>query len=204
MSLAEKSVCPPPPQVSGAQQTTAGRNYRDGSKAVYSCPDGFQIAGTKEITCTGGRWPSPPQCVGQYWHKLLFQHFVRNICGTKSQPSSAGGCCYWPKIVINRELQESSRTQVAEKGANNCSLFIYTAFSELVCTIFSPSRAVCWFSYLLYCIRESQFWLGALNNVLHSVNYLLRSYSCNIDCLALLFICVVCAFQKNHVCHQNL
>ncbi|NXN86104.1 CFAH factor, partial [Bombycilla garrulus] len=60
---AEVSACPPPPQVPGAQQTTVGRNYRNGSKASFSCPDGFQLVGAKEITCTGGKWPSPPQCV---------------------------------------------------------------------------------------------------------------------------------------------
>ncbi|NXI30986.1 CFAH factor, partial [Sterrhoptilus dennistouni] len=58
-----ESVCPPPPQVPGAQQTTVGRNYRDGSKAAFSCPDGFHLDGTKEITCTEGKWQSPPHCV---------------------------------------------------------------------------------------------------------------------------------------------
>ncbi|XP_066048372.1 complement factor H-related protein 5-like [Chamaea fasciata] len=60
---AEESVCPPPPQVSGAQQTTVGRNYRHGSKAAFSCLDGFQLVGRKEITCIGGKWQSPPHCV---------------------------------------------------------------------------------------------------------------------------------------------
>ncbi|XP_064283972.1 complement factor H isoform X1 [Passer domesticus] len=60
---AEESVCPPPPQVPGAQQTTAGRNFRSGSKAFYSCPDGFQLVGREEITCTEGKWQSPPHCV---------------------------------------------------------------------------------------------------------------------------------------------
>ncbi|XP_014741355.1 PREDICTED: complement factor H [Sturnus vulgaris] len=60
---AEESMCPPPPQVSGARQTTVGRNYRNGSKAAYSCLDGFQLVGTKEITCTEGKWQSPPHCV---------------------------------------------------------------------------------------------------------------------------------------------
>uniref|UniRef100_A0A803V904 Complement factor H n=1 Tax=Ficedula albicollis TaxID=59894 RepID=A0A803V904_FICAL len=60
---AAESVCPPPPQVSGAQQTTVGRNYRSGSKAVFSCPDGFQLVGAKEITCAEGKWQSPPHCV---------------------------------------------------------------------------------------------------------------------------------------------
>ncbi|KAM4773144.1 complement factor H [Cyanocitta cristata] len=60
---AEESVCPPPPQVPGAQQTTVGRNYRNGSKAAFSCTDGFQLVGTREITCTDGKWQSPPHCV---------------------------------------------------------------------------------------------------------------------------------------------
>ncbi|NXP34715.1 CFAH factor, partial [Leiothrix lutea] len=60
---AEESVCPPPPQVSGAQKTTAGGNYRDGSKAAFSCLDGFHLVGKKEITCTEGKWQSPPHCV---------------------------------------------------------------------------------------------------------------------------------------------
>lgn len=68
VSLAEESVCPPPPQVFGAQQTTVGRNYRNGSKAAFSCHDGFQLVGTREITCIEGQWQSPPHCVGQYWH----------------------------------------------------------------------------------------------------------------------------------------
>ncbi|XP_063262791.1 complement factor H-like [Prinia subflava] len=60
---AEESVCPPPPQVSGAQQTTVGRSSRSGSKAAFSCPDGFLLVGRKEITCTEGKWQSPPHCV---------------------------------------------------------------------------------------------------------------------------------------------
>ncbi|NWW82452.1 CFAH factor, partial [Climacteris rufus] len=60
---AEENMCPPPPQVSGAQQTTVGRHYRNGSKAAFSCPNGFQLVGASEITCIDGRWQSPPQCV---------------------------------------------------------------------------------------------------------------------------------------------
>ncbi|NXM50324.1 CFAH factor, partial [Gymnorhina tibicen] len=59
----KKNGCPPPPQVSGAQQTTAGRNYRNGSKATFSCLDGFHLVGKREITCTEGKWQSPPHCV---------------------------------------------------------------------------------------------------------------------------------------------
>ncbi|XP_030809382.1 complement factor H [Camarhynchus parvulus] len=60
---AEKNVCPPPPQVPGTQQTTAGRNFRIGSKAFFSCPVGFQLVGTKDITCIDGKWQSPPHCL---------------------------------------------------------------------------------------------------------------------------------------------
>ncbi|KAM7014081.1 complement factor H [Passerculus sandwichensis] len=59
---AEKNACPPPPQVPGTQQTTAGRNFRIGSKAFFSCPVGFQLVGTKDITCIDGKWQSPPHC----------------------------------------------------------------------------------------------------------------------------------------------
>ncbi|NXU16031.1 CFAH factor, partial [Pardalotus punctatus] len=58
-----EGVCPPPPQVSGAQQTTVRSNYRNGSKATFSCPNGFQLVGTSEITCIEGKWQSPPHCV---------------------------------------------------------------------------------------------------------------------------------------------
>uniref|UniRef100_A0A8C3NBT9 Uncharacterized protein n=1 Tax=Geospiza parvula TaxID=87175 RepID=A0A8C3NBT9_GEOPR len=61
--IAEKNVCPPPPQVPGTQQTTAGRNFRIGSKAFFSCPVGFQLVGTKDITCIDGKWQSPPHCL---------------------------------------------------------------------------------------------------------------------------------------------
>ncbi|NWV87475.1 CFAH factor, partial [Machaerirhynchus nigripectus] len=60
---AKKSGCPPPPHVSHAQQTTAGINYRNGSKATFSCPNGFKLFGKREITCTEGKWQSPPHCV---------------------------------------------------------------------------------------------------------------------------------------------
>ncbi|NWS07731.1 CFAH factor, partial [Motacilla alba] len=60
---AEESVCPPPPEVPGTQVTTAGRNFRNGSQAFFSCPDGFQLVGKKDITCIEGRWQSPPHCV---------------------------------------------------------------------------------------------------------------------------------------------
>ncbi|XP_050162934.1 complement factor H isoform X2 [Myiozetetes cayanensis] len=59
----EEGMCPPPPPVSGVQQTTAGRYYRNGSKKVYSCPSGFQLIGANEITCTDGKWQAPPHCV---------------------------------------------------------------------------------------------------------------------------------------------
>ncbi|NXB18826.1 CFAH factor, partial [Rhagologus leucostigma] len=59
----KKNECPPPPQVSGAQQITIGRNYRNGSKAAFSCPNGFLLVGKREITCIEGKWQSPPHCV---------------------------------------------------------------------------------------------------------------------------------------------
>ncbi|NXX94416.1 CFAH factor, partial [Centropus bengalensis] len=60
---AEESTCPPPPQVPGAQQMTAGRNYKHGSKVAFSCLESFQLIGMKEITCIDGKWQSPPRCV---------------------------------------------------------------------------------------------------------------------------------------------
>ncbi|NXG09896.1 CFAH factor, partial [Sakesphorus luctuosus] len=60
---AEESMCPPPPQVSGAQQTTVGRNYKTGSKITFSCPNGFRLIGANNITCMDGKWQSPPHCV---------------------------------------------------------------------------------------------------------------------------------------------
>ncbi|NXK98551.1 CFAH factor, partial [Formicarius rufipectus] len=60
---AEESMCPPPPQVPGAEQTTVGRNYKTGSKVAFSCPSGFHLIGANEITCIDGKWQSPPQCV---------------------------------------------------------------------------------------------------------------------------------------------
>ncbi|NWQ68254.1 CFAH factor, partial [Neopipo cinnamomea] len=60
---AEEGMCPPPPPVSGAQQTTVGRHYKHGSKIAYSCPNGFQLIGANEISCTEGKWQSPPHCV---------------------------------------------------------------------------------------------------------------------------------------------
>ncbi|XP_027736221.1 complement factor H [Empidonax traillii] len=59
----EEGMCPPPPPVSDVQQTTVGRYYRNGSKIAYSCPSGFQLIGANEITCTEGKWQSPPHCV---------------------------------------------------------------------------------------------------------------------------------------------
>ncbi|NXI40181.1 CFAH factor, partial [Galbula dea] len=59
----EENTCPPPPQVPGAQQITAGSNNKHGSKIAYSCPKGFLLIGTDEITCTEGKWQSPPHCV---------------------------------------------------------------------------------------------------------------------------------------------
>ncbi|KAM9283923.1 complement factor H [Morus bassanus] len=59
----EESTCPPPPQVPGAQQIRVGRNYKNGSKIAFSCLKGFQLIGANEITCTEGKWQSPPHCV---------------------------------------------------------------------------------------------------------------------------------------------
>ncbi|NXE89404.1 CFAH factor, partial [Menura novaehollandiae] len=60
---AEENMCPPPPQVFDAQQRTVGRSYRNGSKIAFACPNGFHLIGMNEITCTGGKWQSPPHCV---------------------------------------------------------------------------------------------------------------------------------------------
>ncbi|XP_075567324.1 complement factor H [Pelecanus crispus] len=59
----EETTCPPPPQVPGAQQITVGRNYKNGSKTVFSCLENFQLIGVNEITCIEGKWQSPPHCV---------------------------------------------------------------------------------------------------------------------------------------------
>ncbi|NXY90813.1 CFAH factor, partial [Alcedo cyanopectus] len=60
---AEESTCPSPPQIPGAQQITAGGNYRHGSKIAFSCLKSFQLVGMNEITCIEGKWQSPPHCV---------------------------------------------------------------------------------------------------------------------------------------------
>ncbi|NWS19570.1 CFAH factor, partial [Pachyramphus minor] len=60
---AEENMCPPPPQVSDAQQTAVRRHYRNGSKIAFSCNSGFHLIGAEEITCTEGKWQSPPHCV---------------------------------------------------------------------------------------------------------------------------------------------
>ncbi|XP_061859323.1 complement factor H isoform X2 [Colius striatus] len=60
---AEEATCPPPPQPPRAQQITFGRNYKHGSKIAFSCLKGFQLIGANELTCTEGKWQSPPHCV---------------------------------------------------------------------------------------------------------------------------------------------
>ncbi|KAK2541560.1 Cfh [Columba livia] len=60
---AEESTCPAPPQVPGAQQITARRNYKNGTKTAFSCLKSFQLIGANEITCIDGKWQSPPHCV---------------------------------------------------------------------------------------------------------------------------------------------
>ncbi|NXM70254.1 CFAH factor, partial [Serilophus lunatus] len=63
IECAEENMCPPPPQVPGAQLTNVGRNYRNGSKIAFSCLNGFQLIGANEIICIEGKWQSPPHCV---------------------------------------------------------------------------------------------------------------------------------------------
>eukprot|EP00075_Anas_platyrhynchos_P029897 XP_027319150.1 complement receptor type 1 isoform X14 [Anas platyrhynchos] len=58
-----ESTCPPPPQLHGAKQIPAERNYKNGSKITFSCLESFQLIGGNEITCINGRWQSPPRCV---------------------------------------------------------------------------------------------------------------------------------------------
>ncbi|NWZ25700.1 CFAH factor, partial [Asarcornis scutulata] len=58
-----ESTCPPPPQLHGAKQIPAERNYKNGSKIIFSCLESFQLIGGNEITCINGRWQSPPRCV---------------------------------------------------------------------------------------------------------------------------------------------
>ncbi|XP_067996989.1 complement factor H isoform X1 [Melanerpes formicivorus] len=62
---AVKTLCPPPPQVPGAQQITVGKNYKNGSKIPFSCLESFQLIGANEITCVEGKWQSPPHCVAR-------------------------------------------------------------------------------------------------------------------------------------------
>ncbi|NWX85764.1 CFAH factor, partial [Nothoprocta pentlandii] len=60
--FAEK-LCPPPPQLPGAQPIPVERNYRNGSKVTFSCLENFQLDGVNEITCIHGKWQSPPRCI---------------------------------------------------------------------------------------------------------------------------------------------
>ncbi|KGL83099.1 Complement factor H, partial [Tinamus guttatus] len=56
-------LCPPPPQLPGAQQIPVERNYKNGSKVTFSCLKNFQLDGVNEITCINGKWQSPPRCI---------------------------------------------------------------------------------------------------------------------------------------------
>ncbi|NWJ07456.1 CFAH factor, partial [Crypturellus undulatus] len=56
-------LCPPPPQLPGAQQMPVERNYKNGSKVTFSCLKNFQLDGVNEITCINGKWQSPPRCI---------------------------------------------------------------------------------------------------------------------------------------------
>ncbi|KAM8805390.1 complement factor H [Eudromia elegans] len=57
-----EKLCPPPPQLPGAQQLPVERNYKNGSKVTFSCLKNFLLDGVSEITCIHGRWQSPPRC----------------------------------------------------------------------------------------------------------------------------------------------
>nr|XP_013816650.1 PREDICTED: complement factor H [Apteryx mantelli mantelli] len=58
-----ENSCPPPPQLPGAQQIAVERNYKNGSKIMFSCLKNFQLDGVNEITCVHGKWQSPPRCI---------------------------------------------------------------------------------------------------------------------------------------------
>ncbi|XP_064132548.1 complement factor H [Loxodonta africana] len=45
------------------KETSTPRSYSHGTKLTYICEDGFKLSEEDGITCHGGKWSSPPQCV---------------------------------------------------------------------------------------------------------------------------------------------
>ncbi|NXK98537.1 F13B factor, partial [Formicarius rufipectus] len=59
-----KNKCPLPPLPPHGYITTVRRVYHNGDKVRIQCQRTFEIRGSEEILCEGGKWTSPPICIG--------------------------------------------------------------------------------------------------------------------------------------------
>ncbi|XP_030061759.1 complement factor H isoform X3 [Microcaecilia unicolor] len=59
----ETQVCKQPPTINNGKAATPLKpSYSDGDTVIYNCDSGYQAEESNEITCTGGKWSTPPQC----------------------------------------------------------------------------------------------------------------------------------------------
>lgn len=72
----EKHPCSQPPHIEHGtvnvsksseekNRTSEPKRYAHGTTLKYVCEDGFRLSEVDEITCSMGKWSSPPQCVGK-------------------------------------------------------------------------------------------------------------------------------------------
>ncbi|KAK1327965.1 hypothetical protein QTO34_012387 [Cnephaeus nilssonii] len=61
-----KIACDQPPEVENGEANDTSDTYYSGDRVTYSCHIGFDLRGSKEITCERGMWTSPPECVENF------------------------------------------------------------------------------------------------------------------------------------------
>ncbi|XP_069825091.1 coagulation factor XIII B chain-like [Dendropsophus ebraccatus] len=62
VELKQKVICDKPPEIENGKPVMSREVYHSGDAIQYTCADGYEIQGAKEITCKKGKWPEPPAC----------------------------------------------------------------------------------------------------------------------------------------------
>ncbi|XP_012662079.1 coagulation factor XIII B chain isoform X1 [Otolemur garnettii] len=59
----EKIACENPPSIENGAANLHSEVYYNGDRVTYGCESGYHLRGSNEITCRGGKWTLPPECV---------------------------------------------------------------------------------------------------------------------------------------------
>ncbi|XP_054432537.1 complement factor H-like isoform X1 [Pteronotus mesoamericanus] len=55
--------CDSPPSISNDANRNRKNSYKHGEEFTYRCAQGFTVHGPASVTCSGGKWGPPPECI---------------------------------------------------------------------------------------------------------------------------------------------